>query len=93
MNKSVRNRRSNVLLQVMNIIMILACVTSSRIPRTNFGIRINNESKSCVSTSSSNDVLRKVGGSSDSTRGGASAVAAAGGAAKTMSANKYKILK
>lgn len=76
----------------MNAIMLLTLVSSSRIPRTHFGIRLNSNNKQCAPSSSSNDVLRKVGGGSGSTRGGASAVAAAGGAAKTMSANQYKIL-
>lgn len=70
---------------------------SSRIPRSNLGIRTFDARNKRYTTnlnsstnSNTNHALRKVGGGG-STRGGASAVAAPL-AAKTMSANQYKVL-
>jgi hypothetical protein len=63
----------------------LSTVCASRMPRTSLGIKTNSNKNY-----NTNNALRKVGGGS--TRGGASAVAAPL-AAKTMSANQYKVLK
>lgn len=79
--------------ETTTLVVFASSISHSRIPRNNFGIRTENRQfHGAINTSNRQNVRKVDNANRKQARGGASAVVAAG-AAKTMSANQYKLLK
>ena len=79
--------------ETTTLLVVASSISYSRIPRNNFGIRTESrQHHEAIYTSNRKNVRKVETANREPARGGASVVVAAG-AAKTMSANQYKLLK